>query len=229
MEVIQQRKGRSRRSSRAAPAAVAPSVSGDRSGRLAAVLLLVAAASALGNLVSLAVLAAAMGQTDSPQGPQTFLPVFAGALMAVAGDVILARGALGVLRPGWRFAGRRGLVTVGLVLQLPAAAAAGTLEALWPITLAYLLVLAALATLWLRAAPGIAAKPLARHPEEPQRRRAQVASGGHWKVVPAPQPMKWRGGSAPPPPSAPGPAGGRWTGSSELERGRPDQVGGSRR
>ncbi|MHB8323279.1 MAG: hypothetical protein ACYDHB_02455 [Candidatus Dormibacteria bacterium] len=227
--MIQQRKGRARRSSRGAAAAGTPSLSGDRSWRLAAVLLLVAAASALGNLVSLAVVAAAMGQTDSPQGPQTFLPVFAGALIAMVGDLVLIRGALSAIRPGWRFAGGRGLVMVGLVLQLPAAVAAGTLEALWPITVAYLLVLAALATLWLRSAPGVSAKPLARHAEEPLRRRAQVAPSGRWKVAPAPQPMKWRGGVAPPPPSAPGLAGGRRTGSSEPERGRPDQVGGRRR
>ncbi|MHB8332762.1 MAG: hypothetical protein ACYDEA_11295, partial [Candidatus Dormibacteria bacterium] len=156
--MIQQRKGRARRSSRGAAAAGTPSLSGDRSWRLAAVLLLVAAASALGNLVSLAVVAAAMGQTDSPQGPQTFLPVFAGALIAMVGDLVLIRGALSAIRPGWRFAGGRGLVMVGLVLQLPAAVAAGTLEALWPITVAYLLVLAALATLWLRSAPGVSAK-----------------------------------------------------------------------
>jgi len=224
MGVIQPRQGRLRRSHGGAPAAVNPSsVTRDGSWRLAGVLLLVAALSALGDLVSLVVLAGAMGQTDSPQGAETFLPVFAGALIGIVGDLILARGVWGVIRPESRLGGGRSLVMVGLVLQIPAAAAAGTLEALWPITVAYLLLLAALAGLWLRAAPEQSAPPLAKHPGEPPRRRAQITPTGRWTVASAPPPMQWRPGTAPPPPSAPGPA---------LGVGSPDgsgQAGGHRR
>jgi len=223
MEVIQPRQGRSRRSHGARPASVSlSSVGGERPSQLAFVLLLVAAVSALGNLISLLVLAGAMGQTDSPQGAQTFLPVFAGALLGIAGDLVLARGALGILRPGSRLGGGRSLVMVGLLLQIPAAAAAGTLEALWPATVAYLLLLAALAWLWLRAAPEASGKPLARHPEEPPRRRAQITSTGRWTVAAPPPPMQWRAGAAPPPPSAPGQAVG--AGGRDL----PSQLGGRR-
>ena len=218
MEVIQQRQGRSRRSSGGAPGKVSPAVRGERSYRLALVLLLVALLSAVGNLASLVVLAATMGQADSAQGPLTFLPAFGGALIGIVGDLILVRGTLGVIRPGGRFAGGRGLVTVGLLLQLPAAAAAGTLEALLPLTVAYVLVLAALAALWLRSAPAASAKPLAKHPDEPQRRRAQVAPSGRWTVAGQSQPMPWRGGSAPPPPSAPSPARGPGTGVGGRRR-----------
>ncbi|MHB8393188.1 MAG: hypothetical protein ACYDC5_01510 [Candidatus Dormibacteria bacterium] len=162
----------------------------------------VAAVSALGNVSSLLVVSATMGQAAPPDSPATFLPVLAGVLIGLLGDGLLLSGAGAMLRPGLRFTTGRGSVTAGLVLQLVAAAAVGTLESSWVITGLYVVLLAALIVLWLRLAPAAAPRPVAQHPEEGRRRRPVVTRTGRWTVPGANQPIEW-GGGVPLPPSAP--------------------------
>ncbi|MHB1576949.1 MAG: hypothetical protein ACYCX9_10660 [Candidatus Dormibacteria bacterium] len=171
---------------------------------IALVIALVALLSALANVVAVLVVSATMATATPPEGSITYLPVVAGAVIGLAGDALLLSGALGVLRPGVRFSSGRGAVLVGLAVQVVAAAAVGTLEASWMLTLVYLVLLAALAALWLRFAPQPGPRPLAQHPiDEGERRRIPVPPSGRWIVQGAPQPMTWSGG-VPLPPSAPG-------------------------
>jgi hypothetical protein len=201
--VIQQRPRRVRSSAHGAkPASDTEAPEGGWLRRLAFALLAMAALSAFGNLISLAVVAATVGGSDSPQGPETYIPVFLGAVVGLVGDGLLLRGALGVIRPRSPYSGKRRLVIVGLVLQLPAAAAVGTLEASWVMTVVYVLIVAGVVVWWSRLTPEVGPRPLAQHPAGAPR-RVDVASTGRWVVNEPIQPIRWVGG-APPPPSAPG-------------------------
>jgi hypothetical protein len=200
--VIQQRPRRVRSSAHGAkPASDPEAPEGGWLWRLALALLALAAVSAFGNLISLVVVGATVGGSDSPQGPETYIPVFVGAVVGLVGDGLLLRGALGVIRPTIPYSGKRRLVIVGLVLQLPAAAAVGTLEASWAMTVVYVLIVAGVVVWWSRLTPGLGPRPLAQHPAGSPR-RVDVASTGRWVVNEPIQPIRWVGG-APPPPSAP--------------------------
>ncbi len=159
--------------------------------------------SGLANFVSLLVVLATMAHAGPPQGPITYLPVLAGAMVGLVGDVLLLRGTLGVLRPGIRFGSGRGSVIGGLVMQLVAAAAVGTLEAYWMITVGYLVLVGTLAVLWIRMTPAAAPPPRAQHPSGREHPSSPAPSrSGRWTLQGAQQPMPWSG-EVPLPPSAP--------------------------
>ncbi|MHB1638876.1 MAG: hypothetical protein ACYCUD_03415 [Candidatus Dormibacteria bacterium] len=203
----QHRPTRARRSlpSSASPgrSGAAPAVGGGWATELALATGSVAAVSGLANFVALLVVLATMAHAGPPQGPITYLPVLAGAMVGLVGDALLLRGALGVLRPGIRFGSGRGAVIGGLAMQLVAAVAVGTLEAYWLITVGYLVLVGALGLLWIRVAPAAAPRPLAQHPSgrEPLGGPATSRSG-RWTLQGAQQPMPWSG-EVPLPPSAP--------------------------
>ena len=164
---------------------------------------LVAVVSALANVVALLVVLSTMATATPPEGAVTYLPVLLGVAIGVAGDALLLRGALGVLSPGIRFSSGRGAVLVGLLVQLVAAAAVGTLEASWVLTLVYLVLLGGLAALWLRFTPAPGPPPMAQHPADEGEGRRQITPTGRWTLQGAPPPMTWSGGGVPLPPSAP--------------------------
>jgi hypothetical protein len=169
------------------------------SGRqLAWALVLAGLASALAGILALVALAGAMANSGPPQGPMDFLPVFIGTLVGLAGDLLMVRGGAGVVRPGAWYSGGRSSALVGILLQVPAAAAVGELEASVVITALYLLLLGALATLAVRVLPGPAARPAARHPKPPS---AAVPASRRVRAELA-QPIQWVAAGAPPPPSA---------------------------
>ncbi len=200
MGVIQRRRRLSAHPTReVAPADAAPH-RGVPSGRqLAWALVLVGLASALASLLALIALAGAMANAGPPQGPMDFLPVFVGTLVGVAGDLLMVRGGAGVVRPGAWYSGGRTSALVGILLQVPAAAAVGELEASVVITALYLVLLGGLAALTVRMLPGPAARPAARHPEPPSSTPA-LASGP--ARAGSAQPIRWVAAGAPPPPSA---------------------------
>jgi hypothetical protein len=169
------------------------------SGRqLAWALVLAGLASALVSLFAIVALAGAMANAGPPQGPMDFLPVFIGTLVGVAGDLLMVRGGAGVVRPGAWYSGGRTSALVGILLQVPAAAAVGELEASVVITALYLLLLCGLATLAVMALPGPAARPAARHPEPP----TPAAPASRPARAESAQPIQWVAAGAPPPPSA---------------------------
>ncbi len=199
MGVIQRRRRLSAHPAREmAPAGTTPH-SGSPSGRqLAWALVVVGLVSALASLIAMVALAGAMANAGPPQGPMDFLPVFVGTLVGVVGDLLMVRGGAGVVRPGTRYSGGRTSALVGILLQVPAAAAVGELEASVVITALYLLLLGGLATLVVRVLPGTAAAPAARHPEPP----SEAAPASRPALAESAQPIQWVAAGAPPPPSA---------------------------
>ena len=193
--------------------------------RLAFALLGLAGLSAVANVVSLLVVVATIGKSDSFQAPETFVPIFLGAVVGLIGDGLLVRGALGVIQPGSPYAGKRRQVIVGLILQLPAAAAVGTLEASVALAIVYVLIVAGVVVWWSRLTPSPSPRPLAQHPSGAPR-RAAVESSGRWVVNDPVQPIRWVGG-APPPPSAP--AAGTALGRDGKGMGQQGQPTGQRR
>ncbi len=179
---------------------LAPDAGSPWGRRLALALVLVGLLSALASVIAIIALAGAMGNAGPPQGPIDFLPVFAGSLLGVVGDLLLVRGGAGVLRPGSRFTGGRGSALAGILLQVPAAAAVGELEASVVITLLYVLLLAGLATLVLRLLPVPGPRPAARHPSAPL--PAAPDPEARWTVRARSEPIQWVAGGTPPPPSA---------------------------
>ncbi|MGH7611469.1 MAG: hypothetical protein ACREN4_05560 [Candidatus Dormibacteria bacterium] len=176
--------------------------------RLAWALLGVACLALLGDVLAIVATLGAIVHLGALRGPLEFALVLLGALLGLVGSALTATGCLAVLRPDWTFAGRPGQVLWGLGLQVPAAAAAGVLEASPGSTVAYLILLAGLAWLWWRFSPPPPPVPLARHPAPDQPAEAAPAP----TPAPAREPFPWLS-PAPPPPSAPGagpnPAQGR--------------------
>lgn len=201
MTVIERRHRASARLAREVPAQVLGPETGSPWGRqLAWALVLVGLVSAVTSAIAIIVLAGAMGNAGPPQGPMDFLPVFAGSLVGVVGDVLMVRGGAGVLRPGTRFAGGRSSALAGVLLQVPAAAAVGELEASVVITVLYLLLLAGLVTLVVRVLPAPGPRPAARHPQAPSPGAPDLRVR---QTAPArSEPIQWVAGAAPPPPSA---------------------------
>lgn len=204
--MIQQRSPRPRRSAKIEPAGATPGPRSRRESewrlRLTLSLALIAALSAMGNVVSLLVVSSTMSQAAPPDSPVTFLPVLAGVLIGLVGDGLILSGVGAVLRPGLRFTTTGGAVTGGLALQLVAAAAVGILESSWVITALYVLLLAALVVLWVRLAPAVASRPIAEHPQDLRARPTTLTPTGRWTVPGAHPPAEW-GGGVPLPPSAP--------------------------
>jgi len=224
MGMIQQRPTRARRSSQSsrqqARGSTAPAQTGEWGLRLGWAIVVIAVVSAVANAASLVAVLSAMSQAGPPQGAVTYLPVIAGAIIGLLGDLLMVSGAAGVVRPGTRMTSGRSSVVVGLILELLAAVAVGTLEASWVITAVYLVFLLALGIVWLRLSPPAAGLPLAQHPADlTQGRHTNIPRTGRWTVQGAPQSMPWSG-TVPLPPSAPAgtdspdrerPAGGAWT------------------
>ena len=170
--------------------------------RLAYVLVLVGAVSALAGVLALAADLGAMGNAGVPQGPLDFLPVVVGAALGVIGALLLVRGGLGVIRPATRLAGGRTAALLGVLLQLPAALAVGALAATPPITVAYLVLLAGLAAAVWRLLPLSNPAPLARHPAPPEKTQAGPSRPPTWTGQRGPDPLQWVSSGPPPPPSA---------------------------
>lgn len=188
--------------------------------RLALALTVVSACSVLGNVVAVLALGGAMAHLGAPQGPLEFALVFLGGVVGLAGDALILFGSLAVLRPDIRFAGRPTGVTWGLGLQLLAAALVGALESSWLFGTLYLLLLAGLATLWVRTSDSVPPRPAARH-AVPEIAEAVPSQS---ERMPERLPIPWVG-TAPPPPSAvprrdPGPAGPKQSQGSWPSSGR---------
>ena len=222
MGMIQQRQTRARRSGDRprtdSGAGTVAARAGEWGLRLGWAILAIALISAVANAASLVAVMSAMSQAGPPQGPASYLPVVAGAIVGLLGDLLMLSGAAGVLRPGARMTSGRSSVVVGLVLELVAAVAVGTLEASSIITTVYLVFFVTLGVLWVRLSPVPGERPLAQHPAEEltQRRRTNITPTGRWTVQGAPRSMPWSG-TVPLPPSAPAvPAS-----SESTERERP--------
>lgn len=193
------RQRRSRPASIPPPAEASLGPAGEWRVRLALALLAVSAVSVVANLLALLALGGAIAHLGAPQGPLEFALVFAGALLGLVGDALILSGSLAVLRPWSRLARRPAAVTVGLVLQLPAAVAVGVLQSSWLFAVIYLLITAGLAFLWVRTGPPTQPRPVARHAVPEQ------VEGAAGEALPLDrQPIPWIG-SAPPPPSASSP------------------------
>ncbi|MGH7609950.1 MAG: hypothetical protein ACREOD_08490 [Candidatus Dormibacteria bacterium] len=192
---------RQRRSLPTPPATPAPGP-GDQASewrvRLAWALLAVAAAALLGDVLAVVATLGAIVHLGALRGPLEFALVLVGAVLGLVGSAAMGTGSLAVVRPDWTFAGDPRSVLWGLGLQLPAAAAVGVLQASWPFTVVYLLLLLALGYFWIRTSPLAGARPSARHVAA----ESDPDSSPRPASVPTRQPIPWMT-SAPPPPSAP--------------------------